>query len=165
MKNNVEITENIFNVFSEFENAKLSPNFVSYDKFISSVLLKNSAGFNSNIYKQYDSNFKKALENKYNIMFENIIITFNINPKYSSDILVPMITKFEPSNNETISFKNLNFVTEYTKFLKILNDEITKILSLNKYLEIYPNVIIFVSQNTKSTKILFNKNICANIKR
>lgn len=163
--NNIKPVENIFDVFSEFESAKSNSNFISYDKFMSSILLKNNIGFSSTIYEKFDGDFKKALENKYNILFENFIITFNVNLKYSSDILVPMITNLEPSNNETINFKDLNFSSAYTNFIKVLNSDIRKILSLDKYLEIYPNIIIFVSPNTHALKILFNKNICANIKR
>ena len=139
--NNIKPVENIFDVFSEFESAKSNSNFVSYDKFMSSILLKNNIGFSSAIYEKFDSDFKKALENKYNILFENFIITFNVNLKYSSDILVPMITNLEPSNNETINFKDLNFSSAYTNFIKVLNSDIRKILSLDKYLEIYPNII------------------------
>ena len=40
--NNIKPVENIFDVFSEFESAKSNSNFVSYDKFMSSILLKNN---------------------------------------------------------------------------------------------------------------------------
>ena len=71
--NNIKPVENIFDVFSEFESAKSNSNFVSYDKFMSSILLKNNIGFSSAIYEKFDGDFKKALENKYNILFENFI--------------------------------------------------------------------------------------------
>lgn len=153
---------NYFDVYQVYEQAKMSTNFISYDKFMSSLLFNNNLGFESDIYKRFFNEFSSAFLEKKDVIFSKFIITFNVNLKFSSNALVPMIVYNETSNNESIVFSKSND-EQYNNFLTSLNKEIEQNLLQWKCLEIFPNVILFISPQTNTLIIVFDKSICAYI--
>ncbi|WP_051622782.1 MSC_0623 family F1-like ATPase-associated protein [Mycoplasmopsis primatum] len=153
---------NYFNVFQEFEDAKNNTDLISYDKLISYVLFKNNLGFNSSSYKKFYSEMQNALLNKTDILYRNFILTFNVNPKFSINTLVPMLSEKLSSNNNAINLSTSKDLT-YNAFLESLNNEISQNLSLYRYVEIFHNLIIYKSQTTGQLIILFDKSIAAEL--
>nr|WP_307929595.1 DUF2714 domain-containing protein [Mycoplasmopsis bovis] len=91
MKKHKLENNSMFNIYNQFEEAKMSADFVDYNKLMAQVLLDCNLGFNSHEYVKFSSNFDEALSKKFDIVLEKFVITFNVNHKFSLDALVPML--------------------------------------------------------------------------
>ncbi|WP_412031486.1 DUF2714 domain-containing protein [Metamycoplasma buccale] len=161
MKNNKKITlENqaLLDFFADYKETITKENYVKFEKLMASVLLKNNLGFTSPLYVEFFEAMQLALEKKYDIVYKEFVITFNINPKFGLDMLVPMLDDKESSNNEAINFK-FSKKPEMNKFLDDMNKEIGALLLANNYIEIIPNVVLYVSENTNQLKLLFSETV------
>ncbi|QJR44182.1 DUF2714 domain-containing protein [Mycoplasma miroungirhinis] len=147
---------NTFDLYKDYTNIIESDNFITFEQLSATILLKMGLGFNSPIYVEFVEKFKKALTNKWDLLFKNFVITFNINLKFSNDVLIPMITTTEQSSNTTLNFyqdKN----EEFNKFLILFNNELTNLLDKNFSVEIFYELAIFKSKETNNLKLLFSK--------
>ncbi|WP_406615023.1 DUF2714 domain-containing protein [Mycoplasmopsis hyopharyngis] len=155
-KTNKKQIRNEFSFFSMYQEAVNSNIFVDYEKLVASSLLESNLGFESPEFKEFESLWKEAFEKKFDIILKYFIIHFNVNLKFSSDALVPTIVSVESANNEAIILKEsknpgLNL------FLANYNNLIFSLLKANIYVEVFPKVIIYVSPNTNTLKILFDQ--------
>lgn len=156
MKKHKLENNSMFNIYNEFEEAKMSADFVDYNKLMAQVLLDCNLGFNSHEYVKFSSNFDEALSKKFDIVLEKFVITFNVNHKFSLDALVPMLKSSEDSNTEAVNFASSQ-EPKFNNLLKLYNKLINDlVIANNKYVELFPNIIVFRSKNTNSLKILFD---------
>lgn len=156
MKKHKLENNSMFNIYNQFEEAKMSADFVDYNKLMAQVLLDCNLGFNSHEYVKFSSNFDEALSKKFDIVLEKIVITFNVNHKFSLDALVPMLKSSEDSNTEAVNFASSQ-EPKFNNLLKLYNKLINDlVIANNKYVELFPNIIVFRSKNTNSLKILFD---------
>ncbi|EOA07082.1 Hypothetical protein MYEA_5430 [Mycoplasma yeatsii 13926] len=145
-----------FDVFDLFKKTKASQNYISYKKLIASVLLGSNLGFNSDQYLEFEEMTNKALENKFDLLLKDFVISFNVDHKYGLNILVPILTDKESTNNEAISFIKSSD-EKLNNFLNVFNLYISKLINDDKCIEIFPEIIVYRSKNTTSLKILFNE--------
>ncbi|WP_427902586.1 DUF2714 domain-containing protein [Mycoplasmopsis bovis] len=156
MKKHKLENNSMFNIYNQFEEAKMSADFVDYNKLMAQVLLDCNLGFNSHEYVKFSSNFDEALSKKFDIVLEKFVITFNVNHKFSLDALVPMLKSSEDSNTEAVNFASSQ-EPKFNNLLKLYNKLINDlVIANNKYVELFPNIIVFRSKNTNSLKILFD---------
>ncbi|TKA59395.1 hypothetical protein MBOVa_2780 [Mycoplasmopsis bovis 8790] len=155
MKKHKLENNSMFNIYNQFEEAKMSADFVDYNKLMAQVLLDCNLGFNSQEYVKFNSNFDEALSKKFDIVLEKFVITFNVNPKFSLDALVPMLKSSEDSNTEAVNFASSQ-EPKFSNLLKLYNKLINDLIISNKYVELFPNIIVFRSKSTNSLKILFD---------
>ncbi|AGJ90820.1 DUF2714 domain-containing protein [Mycoplasma putrefaciens] len=144
-----------FDLFSLFNQLTNSQDYISYKKLIASVLLKANLGFSSEQYHQFEKMTEQALKNKYDLLLNDFVISFNVDLKYGFNILVPVLISQESTNNEAISFVSHTDL-KLNNFLKIFNLFITKLVDQNKIVEIFPSILIYRSKNTQSLKIAFD---------
>lgn len=156
MKKHKLENNSMFNIYNQFEEAKMSADFVDYNKLMAQVLLDCNLGFNSHEYVKFNLNFDEALSKKFDIVLEKFVITFNVNHKFSIDALVPMLKSSEDSNTEAVNFASSQ-EPKFNNLLKLYNKLINDlVIANNKYVELFPNIIVFRSKNTNSLKILFD---------
>ncbi|WP_432790457.1 DUF2714 domain-containing protein [Mycoplasmopsis bovis] len=156
MKKHKLENNSMFNIYNQFEEAKMSADFVDYNKLMAQVLLDCNLGFNSHEYVKFNSNFDEALSKKFDIVLEKFVITFNVNHKFSIDALIPMLKSSEDSNTEAVNFASSQ-EPKFNNLLKLYNKLINDlVIANNKYVELFPNIIVFRSKNTNSLKILFD---------
>lgn len=156
MKKHKLENNSMFNIYNQFEEAKMSADFVDYNKLMAQVLLDCNLGFNSHEYVKFSSNFDEALSKKFDIVLEKFVITFNVNHKFSLDALVPMLKSSEDSNTEAVNFASSQ-EPKFNNLLKLYNKLINDlVIANNNYVELFPNIIVFRSKNTNSLKILFD---------
>ncbi len=155
MKKHKLENNSMFIIYNQFEEAKMSADFVDYNKLMAQVLLDCNLGFNSHEYVKFSSNFDEALSKKFDMVLEKFIITFNVNHKFSLDALVPMLKSSEDSNTEAVNFASSQ-EPKFNNLLKLYNKLINDLIFANKYVELFPNIIVFRSKNTNSLKILFD---------
>ncbi|MBT1317413.1 DUF2714 domain-containing protein [Mycoplasma bovis] len=156
MKKHKLENNSMFNIYNQFEEAKMSADFVDYNKLMAQVLLDCNLGFNSHEYVKFSSNFDEALSRKFDIVLEKFVITFNVNHKFSLDALVPMLKSSEDSNTEAVNFASSQ-EPKFNNLLKLYNKLINDlVIANNKYVELFPNIIVFRSKNTNLLKILFD---------
>ncbi len=156
MKKHKLENNSMFNIYNQFEEAKMSADFVDYNKLMAQVLLDCNLGFNSHEYVKFSSNFDEALSKKFDMVLEKFVITFNVNHKFSLDALVPMLKSSEDSNTEAVNFASSQ-EPKFNNLLKLYNKLINDlVIANNKYVELFPNIIVFMSKNTNSLKILFD---------
>ncbi|WP_338822553.1 DUF2714 domain-containing protein [Mycoplasmopsis felifaucium] len=157
-----ENSQELFNLYKEYEEIIKNDNYVSYKKIIASILLKINSGFHSEEYEEFTKVINEAINNKWDIIFDQFTIDFNIVSKFSLDTLVPILAHNESSANEAISLKSEE-PSNYADITRELNAEIQKLLKENKYVEILPNLVLFVSPNTGSLKLFFDKSLTVKI--
>lgn len=153
----------LFDVYEDFLKLKQDSALVSYDQLIASVLFKNNLGFNSKVYEVFYNSHTKAIENKHELVFDSFVITFNINPKFSLNKLVPMLAKTQSSNSHGINLKNANDQI-MNQFLVDYNQNINQLIAKNHIVEVLPNIIIFNSLETKTTKLFFDASVVVETK-
>ena len=163
MRNKEQTTE-FFNVFGEYNEIISKPNFIDFNQLMTSILFKNNLGFESKIYLDLLESFNIGIEKKYDFIYENFIITFNINLKYGTKMLVPMIANLESSNNNAINLKPKTENEQVNKVLIDLNSEINKSLSAGNSVEIMPNVVVYLAESTNQLKLVFNLDVVNSIK-
>ncbi|MGZ9755785.1 MSC_0623 family F1-like ATPase-associated protein [Mycoplasma sp. 394] len=157
MKNKTILVETpeLLEVYNSYNQLVSESKFVSYKQFFASVLLKLNSSFNSKEFENFEEQVKKAFKNKYDLLFQKFVITFNLNPKFSLNKLVPMLAKYESSNNQAISFKTQSFdlVVNPDENIDELNLEIAKYQKVDGevYLTENPN------QNEDKFEILLNE--------
>ncbi|WFQ91702.1 hypothetical protein MFERI14815_00306 [Mycoplasma feriruminatoris] len=143
----------VFDLYNQIVNAN---NYIDYQKLLATVLLENQIGFDSKTYLQFLDSYLLAFKNHYDIVLNDFVITFNVNLKISSDLLVPMLSETESSNSEAINLKTSSD-QEYQKFLTTFNNYFISLINQGFCVEIFPNIIIFKSKNTDKLKIVFDK--------
>lgn len=164
MKKNKEQEKQLFDAYHAYDDARAQDAFIKYDKLIASVLLKNNISFNSEIYTKFIDKMTMAIKKHYDLLFRDFVITFNVNPRFGADLLIPMIATNESSNNEAINFReSLTGDAKFSQFLYDLNNEIVRLLNQKQYIEIYPNIILYVSPNTEHLKLLFSKEVVSKL--
>ena len=103
-----------------------------------------------------------AVNKKYDLVYKDFVITYNLNPKFGLNNLVPMLNTYESSNNEAINLKSSSN-RMMNKFLTNLNAEINNLLLTKYYVEVIPETILYTSDNTNELKLLFSENVATKI--
>ncbi|WP_412031331.1 MSC_0623 family F1-like ATPase-associated protein [Metamycoplasma buccale] len=150
--------------FSDYDNLVKKENFIAYDKVLASILLKNNSSFDSDLYKEFYNAVTHSIKNKLPIIFNKFSINFDMNLKFSTITRVPKLILSDDVNvvaSESEEGANLKSSTDvmYNKFLATLNDEIITLIAKNYIVEILPNIIMFMSENTESLKLFFAKSL------
>ncbi|WP_051521859.1 MSC_0623 family F1-like ATPase-associated protein [Mycoplasma leonicaptivi] len=160
-KKNIDIpSQELFDIYNIYKNSKNSNRFISFQKLLTSPLLKSNLTFNSEEIFEFVNGIKKAMDKKYQILFKDFIVSFNLNPMYSLTSLVPIIASEESSNNfslSVISSENPNL----NKFLDLLNFEINELLAQGFYVEVLPNTLLMIKNG--KYKIFFDKQLTTKI--
>ncbi|MBU4690940.1 DUF2714 domain-containing protein [Mycoplasma zalophi] len=156
-KEPVQNKKNI-DLFRDYKEIIKSQEFISFEQLSAEILIKMGLGFESNTYKEFVQKYKTALENKWDMLFKNFIISFNINLKFSSDVLSPLLINEEQSAHRTINFMSAEDDT-LNNFLTLFNDELTKLIEKNFIVEIFPELAIFKSKETSNLKLLFSEKV------
>lgn len=141
-----------------FEELKTGPNFVSFEKLLSSSLIESKLEIRGAFASELVNKLEQAIFKKQDIVFRSFVITFNLNLRYSLTKLVPIISLKESSNVEAVNLSKSDDEA-IANFLNIFNEKINSLLNQKKCLEIVNNMIIFISQETKSLKITFSKEL------
>ncbi|MEX1816470.1 DUF2714 domain-containing protein [Metamycoplasma hominis] len=149
-----------FDVFKEYKEHESSQDLITFDEMISTVLFNNNLGFNSPIYLGFISKIDLAFKNKYDILLKDFNITFNLNLKFSQEVLVPIITTKNYSANNAIDLTTSSDI-KYQEFLNSYNAEIKKLLALKKSIKIFPHVILFHSELKNDLVLLFSEKVVA----
>ncbi|MBN0970627.1 DUF2714 domain-containing protein [Mycoplasma phocoeninasale] len=158
MKNKSQKIQNeeIFNFYAEYEKLIQSEKFISFDKFYATILLRVNENFESKLFEKFKNDFQLALLNKYELVFQKFVISFNISLKFSTEALIPIITDKESSATWAVNFT----VAEdpvYQEFLNLLNEQLFSLIKQGFYVELFPNLVIFLANNTESLKLFFSK--------
>ncbi|AXE60534.1 hypothetical protein DA803_00255 [[Mycoplasma] phocae] len=158
MKNKAQQIKNeeIFNFYAEYEKLTQSEKFISFDKFYATILLKINENFESELFEKFKRDFQLALTNKYELIFEKFVIGFNIDLKFSVSALIPILTDKESSATLAINFAKADNPT-YQEFLNLLNEKLFALIEKGFYVELFPNLVMFLADNTKTLKLFFSK--------
>ncbi|QJB71539.1 MSC_0623 family F1-like ATPase-associated protein [Mycoplasma sp. 1654_15] len=156
----------VFDLYKEYQLKREDNNFISFNQLYSSVLLKISAGFSSEVYKNFEKKYQNALKKKTNLDFANFAISFNLDLKYSQNLLVPILIHKGNSNNLVENFVTSTNLVEQ-RFYTFLNNQVNQYLLENKILELLPGLLIFrsSSSNTSTLRTLFSKDFISILKR
>ncbi|BAP01187.1 hypothetical protein MCAL160_0758 [Mycoplasmopsis californica HAZ160_1] len=152
----------LFDLYSLYNEKVQDPRFINFTQLNASILLSMGLGFESPIYTSYTSAIKNAVEKRFNIVFKEFIIGFDIIPKFSETILVPIITQQESSATDSINVRDSEHAG-LNEFLSQLNIKIAKLINDNYLLEVIPGSVMFKSQQTGKLKLLFGKDLLARI--
>lgn len=155
----------IFNLNSQYQKLKSSSNFVSFGQLSSSVLLAMGLGLNSEPYQAFIQAINNAVKEKHNLVFNNFIISFALDPKFSNEFLSPLIIKEEPTTSESLNLRISGKSAQLSSFLQRYNYELFKLLDAKFYVEVIPSIIVYISPETKTYKLFFNHEMLARIEK
>ncbi|SYV97580.1 MSC_0623 family F1-like ATPase-associated protein [Mycoplasmopsis edwardii] len=158
-----ENKEPIFDLYKNYNNLinENKDKLISFETLMSKPLLVNNLGFSSNEFNIIKNRISEAIDNKYNLIFDEFTITFNLNLKYSQSVMIPMIAnELSLSDNYSINFSSSDDY-EVHKLLRGLNDEIGNFLHKGYFLEIIPNTILFYESD--SLKLFFSKDLTVKV--
>ncbi|VEU75722.1 Protein of uncharacterised function (DUF2714) [Mycoplasmopsis maculosa] len=156
IKNNSDSIE-FFDMYSYYEKAKNSNTIINFEKLIATVLFKNKIGFESEAYNLFVSNIIDTKKNREDFIFENFVISFDVQQKFALDALVPSL-KANESNYVNAFDLTKSDEKELNEFLKTYNETINEWLLKSWFVEIMPGIIMYISKNTNKYKLLFSKN-------
>lgn len=163
-KQKIQEQEATFNLYKKYESirSKNENNILSFDTLISRPLLHNNVGFSSNEYINIKNMINEAVNKKYDLIFDEFTITFNLNLKYSTSVMIPMVTNHSGEMSDNFA-ANLTSSDDYLthKILRDFNNEITNFLGKGYYLEIIPNTILFY--HNQELKLFFSKELSVKI--
>ncbi|WP_033160919.1 MSC_0623 family F1-like ATPase-associated protein [[Mycoplasma] collis] len=152
-KNEIEL--NTYSLNKDFEEAKKDSDFISYNRFISTVLFKSDIGFESEVYKKFKSQYEMAIEKKFSISFDKFNIIFTLD-KLTNELLVPAISSVPNATKDFINFKTPQQLTTNSIFYSNLNKEIIILINQKFKIEIFPNMILIFSPFSNTFKLIFN---------
>ncbi|UUD35107.1 DUF2714 domain-containing protein [Mycoplasmopsis caviae] len=157
----VEKTQ-LFNVYEQYEQIVQNEKFINFEKFYATLLLENNLGFNHDLFKTYMSKIDEAVTKKFNLVFNGFVVSFNLNLKYSKTTLVPTVSFKEDPNTESVNFKDSQDA-KYSDFLIGIARKFSQLLNSGFYIELLPNTVFYISHETKTIKLLFSKDLVAEI--
>ncbi|MBN4084455.1 MSC_0623 family F1-like ATPase-associated protein [Mycoplasma sp. CSL10166] len=164
-KNKKKITpeqKQLFDLYANYKEKIKSDKYLSNSKIMATILLKNSLGFNSKEYKEFVANLDLAIKNRNDIIFRKFIINFNVNLKFSANVLVPNIVDKESSNDYSLNLTK-SAQPNLQKLYDSLNSEIETLLNNGFVLEILPNTAFFIDSASQKLKVFFDKKFVVEI--
>lgn len=164
-KQNKNVIENVelVDLFEEYKKLSEDSKTISFEKIVATVLFKIKSGFDSPQYKYLIDNINLAKQKKYDIIFRDFVISFGIQSKYGNESLVPIIKLEESNHAEAIDLSNSNDSEEISLFLNTLNDLIGDLLKQSKNIEIMPELMMYISNETNVYKLYFSKSWIAKL--
>ncbi|WP_029608701.1 MSC_0623 family F1-like ATPase-associated protein [Mycoplasma simbae] len=154
----------LFDLYQAYEAKIKQPNFISFEQLNASVLLSMGLGFESVTFTTYKDLLTKGVENKWNLVFKDFVVGFDIISKFSDTILVPIILESEQSASDSVNLANAQS-TQLDEFLIKLNSKINELLANNNLIEIIPHSVFYKSEQTDKLKLLFGKELLARIEK
>ncbi|AKB10933.1 DUF2714 domain-containing protein [Mycoplasmopsis synoviae] len=153
------VYKNYFEILSQAKDS--DEKFLSYEQFVNQFYLKLNqkdkiSEFNKLWKASYDSFFQKQ-----QVVFDDFVLAWTRNERFSLHDLVPYVSLSEDSNvlSTDLSAKNNDKTNLVFKHLNnFLKDYLFEKL---KVIEIFPNVILFLDENSKF-KLLFDKSVVEN---
>lgn len=141
----------------QFQDYATEAEFISFEKLINIALVRSSLSLSSGVYTSLENRIKMATAKKQEFIFSNFVISWSLNDRYSKTKLVPTIIKNESTSNEGVMLKGGKNEAEIS-LLKYYNDQLEFWIFNSKLkVEIIPNMIVYLSNNTNKLKIAFNE--------
>ncbi|WP_406617512.1 MSC_0623 family F1-like ATPase-associated protein [Mycoplasmopsis adleri] len=144
-------------IYKNFNDALASKNFLPYKTFMNQFLIENNVNIHNGIFAELIKKRDEYLKTCNEIKFRDFVLTFERDPRFSLEELVPAIV-----SNTNSRLKTLNMVDNESEHinqalinLNNLLDELLIKKGLN--VEIVPNIIICFDKENKLYKIFFNK--------
>lgn len=119
------------------------------------MLLECNFGFSLDEYVKFGKMFDEVFVKKYDIVLEKFVISFNVNFKFSVDVLVFVLKVNEDFNIEVFNFKSVND-EKFNKLLNFYNKLVNDLILVDKYVELFFNIIVFRVKNIKLFKVFFD---------
>lgn len=119
------------------------------------MLLECNFGFSLDEYVKFGKMFDEVFVKKYDIVLEKFVISFNVNFKFSVDVLVFVLKVNEDFNIEVFNFKSVND-EKFNKLLNFYNKLVNDLILVDKYVELFFNIIVFRFKNIKLFKVFFD---------
>ncbi|WP_152414659.1 MSC_0623 family F1-like ATPase-associated protein [Metamycoplasma alkalescens] len=118
---------------------------IDFDKLVSTTLLKTFLKKDDKEVIEFLNKINFLISESKQIIFNNLIVDFELNPKFSFDKKIPFILE----NQEESKLEN--------KFEIFFNEEIKKLIEKKSYVEFLPNLILYFSETSNCLKIYIKK--------
>ncbi|MDC4163180.1 DUF2714 domain-containing protein [Mycoplasma sp. T363T] len=135
--------------------------FVEFSQLFNTSLLQTNTSENSVQAKTFIEKIKDAITNRWEIVFDDLIISWTRNARFSWSKLVPIVTTAESSQSDAV---NLRSTLENDEELRILVERFNLLLNNqlfdeNKIVEVVDGIIIYRSPETNQLKVVFSQGI------
>ncbi|QMT98486.1 DUF2714 domain-containing protein [Mycoplasma tullyi] len=135
--------------------------FVEFSQLFNTALLQTNTDENSHQAKMFIEKLKHAVANHLQIIYDNFIISWTKNIRFSFTKLIPAVTTVESSQSDGVNLKS--DLTENEE-LKILAERFNLLMNHqlfdeNKIVEVVDGIIVYRSKETNQLKVVFSNEI------
>ncbi|QZX49124.1 DUF2714 domain-containing protein [Mycoplasma sp. E35C] len=138
-----------------------SPDFVEFAQLFNTTLLQTNTPEESPEAVEFLEKMKVAIMNRYQIIFDDLVISWTRNVRFSWNKLVPVVVSAESSQTDSINLTSkvsdnpeLKKLTE--RFNLLLNNQL---FEEHKIVEVIDGIVVYISKETNQLKVVFSQGI------
>ncbi|MFV8401323.1 MSC_0623 family F1-like ATPase-associated protein [Mycoplasma sp. 005V] len=156
IKQEQEYLATIYHTYNEIKNDE---SFISYEVFTNQFLILYNIKKDGGIWEELVEERNEYMARKDQIAFKDFYISWSINPRFSQNILVPVISHQFDSNTRVLSWSQADSA-EINNLLVKYNDYLTFYLESNdRPVEIMPGIIIKYNFDLKDYNLFFSPDL------
>ncbi|MGX9339982.1 MULTISPECIES: MSC_0623 family F1-like ATPase-associated protein [unclassified Mycoplasma] len=156
-QNILKAVQNDLEVFNyDFMQLKKQPNFISFDKLMSTIQLKAQTKSKDIDVKKLFNYLKQAQNKKYEIILDEFVLSYKLDERLNNYYLVPFIKQFPSTNIESINLRTETNLFK-SKIALYFNEEIKQLLNKNFFVEIIENIIVKTDNESNLLNIFYNE--------
>ncbi|MFV8471510.1 MSC_0623 family F1-like ATPase-associated protein [Mycoplasma sp. B6188] len=149
-------------IYSTYNQVKTESNFISYQVFTNQFLILNNIQKHGGLWEELINERDEFMAHKNQIAYRDFFISWSINPRFSQNILVPVISHQFDSNTKVLSWaqaENDDIAAILTKY----NDYLAQYLVSNDCaVEIIPDIIVKYNFDLKDYNLYFSPELISN---
>ncbi|MHA3802081.1 MSC_0623 family F1-like ATPase-associated protein [Mycoplasma sp. VS30B] len=143
-------------IYATYNELKTSENFIPYQVFTNQFLILNNIKKQDSLWEELVNERDEYVKHKNQIAYRDFYISWSINPRFSSNVLVPIISKTFDSNTQALSW-NTAESSEIEDILTKYNDYLDYYLvEQDASVELIPGIIIKYNYDLKDYNLYFD---------
>ncbi|WP_051789153.1 MSC_0623 family F1-like ATPase-associated protein [Mycoplasma buteonis] len=145
-------------IFQNYELAKQNSNFLSHQAFLNQFMLANNYSMANENWNNLYNEALKTLQSKNELIFDNFVLTFTRDLRFSLTDLVPDLADHTNAKIQSFAFNNASD-NQQAKILRNFNSLLNELLNKGIVLELFPHYILSFDKVANKYTILFSKEV------
>lgn len=145
-------------IYKDYYEILEKDNFVTFEEILCSSFLENNISLSSVEKTIFQQKIANAYQEKLDMVFQDFIITWNKNLRFSSTKNIPTLVQKESHNVESINFFEDESNSIFNKILKTYNNLLKKLIfDEQRYVEVTEGIVVYISRETTQLKLAFSE--------